>query len=135
MPIADLNAELHRQDSRIVRGEVTIIWPYNSVTNSLAFLLAESDVRLRRAKGLVRVLLKGSSAKAVADSGLGGGDEVVLSLDGVEWGKDDSPGRSSGARVDWQLQFGEKLLLQVGEHIRSSLLFDGGPNRSPDKTR
>ncbi|KAH7632981.1 hypothetical protein B0T09DRAFT_332593 [Sordaria sp. MPI-SDFR-AT-0083] len=112
-PIAQLDPELPDQNSRSVRGEVTITWPYNRVTHTLAFLLAEPDVRLRRTKGQVRVQLHGPSAKTVADCGLGAFDEVLLSLDGVEWTKDESPGRIPGARVDWQLQFNQKLVLQV----------------------
>lgn len=112
-PIAQLDPELPDQNSRSVRGEVTITWPYNRVTHTLAFLLAEPDVRLRRTKGQVRVQLHGPSAKAIADCGLGACDEVLLGLDGVEWTKDESPGRIPGARVDWQLQFTQKLVLQV----------------------
>ncbi|KAJ4414546.1 hypothetical protein N0V85_003107 [Neurospora sp. IMI 360204] len=112
-PIAQLDPELPDQNSRSVRGEVTITWPYNRVTHTLAFLLAEPDVRLRRTKGQVRVQLRGPSAKAVADCGLGACDDVLLSLDGVEWTKDESPGSIPGARVDWQLQFNQKLVLQV----------------------
>ncbi|KAK3350930.1 hypothetical protein B0H65DRAFT_104025 [Neurospora tetraspora] len=112
-PIAQLDPELPDQNSRSVRGEITITWPYNRVTHTLAFLLAEPDVRLRRTKGQVRVQLHGPSAKAVADCGLGACDEVLLSLDGVEWTKDESPGSIPGARVDWQLQFNKKLVLQV----------------------
>ncbi len=112
-PIAQLNPGLSGQASRAVRGEITITWPYNSFANTLAFILAEPDVLIRRMKGQVRVQLRGSSAKAVADTGCGGGDELLISLDGVEWAKDESPGRIPGARTDWQLQFSEKLTLQV----------------------
>lgn len=112
-PIAQLDPELPNQHSRSVRGEVTITWPYNRVTHTLAFLLAEPDVRLRRTKGQVRVQLHGPSAKAVADCGLGACDEVLLSLEGVEWTKDESPGSIPGARIDWQLQFNKKLVLQA----------------------
>ncbi|KAK3359704.1 hypothetical protein B0T25DRAFT_106930 [Lasiosphaeria hispida] len=112
-PIAQLNPDLADQASRVVRGEVTITWPYNRVKNTIAFLLAEPDVRLRRAKGQVRIELHGPSAKAIADCGLGGGDEVLFSLDSVEYAKDESPGRIPGARLDWQLQFTNKLILQA----------------------
>jgi hypothetical protein len=112
-PIAQLNPDLPDQASRVVRGDVTITWPYNSVTKKLAFLLAEPDVRLRRAKGQIRIELQGPSAKAAYDSGLGAGDELLFSLAGAEWSKDASPGRIPGARVEWQLQFNQRLVLQV----------------------
>ncbi|KAK4138751.1 hypothetical protein BT67DRAFT_476935 [Trichocladium antarcticum] len=112
-PIAQLNPELPDQASRVVRGQVGITWPYNSVTKTAAFLLAEPDVRLRRANGQVRVELHGPSAQAAHECGIGAGDELLLSLDGVEWAKDVSPGRIPGSRVDWQLQFSQRLVLQV----------------------
>ncbi len=121
-PIAQLNPDLPDQASRTVRGEVTITWPYNRVKNTFAFLLAEPDVRLRRAKGQVRVELQGPAAKAVSESGLGGGDQVVFSLDGADWSKDESPGRIPGARLDWQLQFSEKLTFQVRVESTVALL-------------
>ncbi|KAK4127729.1 hypothetical protein N657DRAFT_687950 [Parathielavia appendiculata] len=112
-PIAQLNPELPDQASRAVRGEITITWPYNSVTKRLAFLIAEPDVRLRRAKGQIRIELQGPSAKTASELGLGAGDELLFSLDGAEWSKDESPGRIPGARVEWQLQFDQNLNLQV----------------------
>ncbi len=112
-PIALLGPDLPDPTWRVVRGEVTITWPYNSVTKTLAFLLAEPDVRLRRAKGQIRIVLQGPSATAAAESGLGAGDELLLGLAGAQFSKDVSPGRIPGARVDWQLQFDQKLALQV----------------------
>lgn len=112
-PIAQLKPDLPDQDSRVVRGQVTITWPYNSFTKKAAFLLAEPDVRLRRDKGQVRLELHGPSAKAVSECGIAAGDELIFSLDGVKWAKDESPGRIPGTRVDWQLQFNEKLVLEA----------------------
>lgn len=113
-PIAKLEPSLEDQATRIVSGEVTITWPYNSIHKSFAFLLAEPDFRLRRDKGLVRVQLNGPSAAVVGEWGLGSGDEVTLSLDGVEWAKDDEPARPPGSRQDWQLNFAGKLAIKVG---------------------
>ncbi|KAL2142072.1 hypothetical protein VTI28DRAFT_1585 [Corynascus sepedonium] len=112
-PIAQLNPDLPDQTSRVVRGDVTITWPYNSVTQRFAFLLAEPDVRLRRSKGQIRVELQGPSAKAAAECGIGAGDELLFSLAGAEWSTDPAPGRIPGARVEWQLQFSKKLASQV----------------------
>lgn len=122
-PIAELDPDLPDQTSRAVTGEVTLVWPYNSATGSLAFLLADPDVRLRRNKGQVRVQLLGSSAKAVTDIRLGGGDTVALALDGVDWVKDNSVVRIPGSRVDWQLQFSEKLILQVCHYCRHIAIY------------
>lgn len=113
IPIAQLNPELPGQSERVVCGEVTITWPYNSVTKTTAFLVAEPDVRLRRTKGQVRIELHGPSAKEFSSCGIGAGDEVTFSLDGAEWARDGSPGRVPGARLDWQLLFNQRFTLQV----------------------
>lgn len=114
-PIAQLGPELPGQGTRKVHGEVTITWPFSSVSKSLAFLVAEPDFRLRRDKGQVRVQLNGPSAEAVGALELGSGDEVTLGLDGVEWAKDEEPARPPGSRSDWQLKFVGKLTLKVGQ--------------------
>lgn len=113
-PIAQLNPDLPDQATRKIHGEVTVTWPYSSVTKSFAFLLAEPDFRLRRDKGLVRIQLKGPSAEAASKWELGSGDEVTLALNGVEWAKDEEPARPAGSRSDWQLKFAGKLTLKVG---------------------
>ncbi|KAI0004017.1 hypothetical protein F4779DRAFT_630486 [Xylariaceae sp. FL0662B] len=113
--IADLNPDLPELTSRVVRGVVTITWPYNSVKNTFAFILAEPDFRLRRNKGQVRIDFEGSSARAAGESGLSSGDEVLVGLDGATWETEQTKKRQSlpGAGVDWKLKFAEKLLLQV----------------------
>ncbi|KAI0381767.1 hypothetical protein F5Y04DRAFT_254301, partial [Hypomontagnella monticulosa] len=113
--IADLGPELLEPASCAIRSVVTITWPYNSVKGTFAFILAEPDYRLRRNKGQVRINLSGSSAKAAGESGLSSGDEVLLSLDSVEWEPEQVKKRQSlpGAGIDWQANFGEKVLLQV----------------------
>lgn len=118
-PIAQLSPELSNPASRVVRGEITITWPYNSLKQTLAFLLADPDVRLRRSKGQVRVELQGPSAKAAAACNLGGGDQLALSLDGVEWTKDQSTARLPGSRIEWQLSYTGKLLLEVFYYFAS----------------
>jgi hypothetical protein len=112
-PIAQLDPSLSDIPTRAISGIITLVWPYNSSTNSLAFNLAEPDARLRRTKGNVRIQLHGSSAKAVAAMKLGGGDMVTIGLDGVEWVKDSSSTPGPASRLEWQLQYTEKLMLRV----------------------
>lgn len=121
-PICDLSPEIPDPASRAVRGIVTITWPYNSVKNSFAFILAEPDFRLRRNRGQVRVNFTGPAARALGECGLGGSDEIYLSLDGAEWEPEEVKKRQSlpGAGIEWQLRFSNKLLLQVSMPILSS---------------
>jgi hypothetical protein len=113
-PIAQLTPSLVDQSKRSIQGEVTITWPYSSGKQTAAFLLAEPDIRLRRVKGSARIQLRGACARAVADLGLGGGDEAIISLDGAEWAQDDTVPPSQVSRLEWQLTFSRRLYLQVG---------------------
>lgn len=111
-PIARLNPRLG-PDASSVAGIVTLIWPYASSKKTLSLLLVEPDFRLRSNRGQVRVHFHGSSAKAVARSGLSSGDQLLLSLTGADWAKDSTAATTPGKGIDWELQFGERLELQV----------------------
>ncbi|CRK18391.1 hypothetical protein BN1723_011555 [Verticillium longisporum] len=111
--IAELNPELQDAPKRVIRGEITVFWPYSPLRDAIAFILAEPDFRLRRDRGTVRLEFTGASAKAVADLGLGGGDEVTLSLDGAAWDARDTRMPAVGTPLEWQLRFNHKLLALV----------------------
>jgi hypothetical protein len=112
-PIAQLSPELSAPSTRCIRAIVTLIWPYSSSNSTLTVLLAEPDFRLRKTRGQVRVQFSGSSARDVFEAGIGSGDEVILSLDGVEWTKDESVAQTPGRSIDWELKFSERLVLKV----------------------
>lgn len=113
VPIAQLNPEIPTPSTKSIKAVITLTWPYSSATSSVAFLLAEPDFRLRRARGQVRVRFSGSSAKAIAASGTQSGDEVTLGLDGAEWLPDNETIAAPGRGIEWELKFTERLLLQV----------------------
>ena len=113
-PIANLNPEL-RPDESSVTGVVTLIWPYASSKKTFSLLLVEPDFRLRSRRGQVRVHFEGSSAKAVSRSGISSGDQLLLSLIGAQWAKDSTAATTPGKGIGWQLQYGERLVLQVRE--------------------
>ena len=113
VPIAELQPSVNTQN-KCIRGVVTLIWPYSSSKDSLSFLLAEPDFRLRRQKGQIRVTFNGSSAKAVARSGVSSGDGVVLGLMGVQWARDETTLSTPGKGSEWELGFGERAVLRVG---------------------
>ncbi|KAI0910714.1 hypothetical protein F4823DRAFT_637579 [Ustulina deusta] len=113
--IAELCPDLPDPCSKAVGGVVTITWPYNKVKGTFAFNLAEPDFRLRRNKGQVRIDFTGRAAKAVGDSGLGGNDAVLLSLEGAAWEAEAVDRRRSlpGADIGWRLVFSDSLSLQI----------------------
>lgn len=113
IPIAQLTPLLGAPSTRFVKALVTLTWPYSSATGSVAFLLAETDFRLRRTRGQVRVQFAGSSARTVIKHGIASGDAVILSLDGVQWTPEPDAGGVPGRGIDVALRFEERLLLKV----------------------
>ena len=112
LPIAQLQPGLDN-DSTIVNGIVTLIWPYALHSQTLSLLLVEPDFRLRRHRGQVRVHFHGSSAKALSRSGIASGDQLLLSLKGVEWAKDTLTASTPGRGIEWELRYGERVVLKV----------------------
>ncbi|KAH7413714.1 hypothetical protein DE146DRAFT_682915 [Phaeosphaeria sp. MPI-PUGE-AT-0046c] len=136
-PIAELHPELPARDSKTFKAAVTLIWPYSSSQRQFALLLAEPDFRLRRKKGQVRARFSGSSARALATTGVGIGDEVVLSLRGAKFLQEDTvstPGRS----IDWELEYTQNVSVQVfrhGHEIAIMELVDAAPTPAPRSPR
>ncbi|KAI6352005.1 hypothetical protein MCOR25_009609 [Pyricularia grisea] len=112
-PIAQLAPGLSDQDSRVVRGEVTVVWPYSLIRKSFAFVIAEPDVRLRDSNGQIRLQVDGAIAKLVAESGLESGDEILLSLAGAGWAANTYEARIPGSCSSWQLEYTEKITLEI----------------------
>jgi hypothetical protein len=133
LPIAKLNPELSALESRQIKAVVTLIWPYSSSQRHFALLLAEPDFRLRRKKGQVRVRFSGSGARAIATTGVGIGDEVVLSLQGarfIQEGVFSTPGKS----LDWELSYSQTVVAQIsreGKQIASLELINVAPTPAP----
>ncbi len=131
--ISALNPELPAAESTVFRAAVTLIWPYSSSARQLALLLAEPDFRLRRQKGQVRARFSGSSAKALATTGIGIGDEVVLSLRGAQFiqeGTVSTPGKS----IDWELSYSQTVQVRIfrnGAEIANLDLIDVAPTPAP----
>lgn len=131
--IAELHPELPARDTKQFKAAVTLIWPWSSSQRQFALLLAEPDFRLRRKKGQVRARFSGSSAKALATTGVGIGDEVILSLRGAQFVQEDlvsTPGRS----IDWELQYTQTVAVQVfrdGNEIANLELQDAAPTPAP----
>ncbi|KAF2677651.1 hypothetical protein K458DRAFT_377953 [Lentithecium fluviatile CBS 122367] len=131
--IAELTPELPALNSKHFRAVVALIWPYSSSARQFALLLGDPDFRRRRQNGQVRVRFLGSSAKAIARTGVGIGDEVVLSLHGAQFVQDGSvstPGKS----IDWELSYTQTLSAQVirnGTEIATVNLNNVAPTPAP----
>jgi hypothetical protein len=110
--IAELTPQLPALALKQFRAVVTLIWPYSSSARQFALLFGDPDFRRRQRNGQVRARFSGSSAKAIASTGVGIGDEVVLSLRGAEFVHDgtvNTPGKS----IDWELLYTQTLSAHV----------------------
>ena len=132
-PISRLCPDLPEQQSRVVRGEVTICWPLNSVRQSFAFVIAEPDVRLRASHGQIRVQIDGPNAKAVAQSGIFSGDEVLLALDGAEWADSSyQDTRIPGSSSLWELRYPKRICLEFTSDSGETKTLDLDGTQSAD---
>lgn len=131
-PIASLEPGLDA-DSTSVTGIVTLIWPYASSSQTLSLLLVEPDFRLRRNQGQVRIHFTGASAKAVARAHVASGDQLLLNLKGVKWAKDGSTASTPGKGIEWDLRYGERVVLQIQRDDQQPILLDiDHPTPSPE---
>ncbi|KAF2626523.1 hypothetical protein BU25DRAFT_471410 [Macroventuria anomochaeta] len=131
--IAALRPNLDALESKQIKAVVTLIWPYSSSQRQFALLLAEPDLGLRRKKGQVRARFSATSARALATTGVGVGDEVVLSLHGAQFVQDgavSTPGKS----LDWELAYAQTLAVSVrrnGVEMANLEMIDAAPTPAP----
>ncbi|KAI4279222.1 MAG: hypothetical protein LQ337_000457 [Flavoplaca oasis] len=119
---------------RKVRGIVTLIWPYSVSNQTFSILLAEPDFRLRRQRGQVRVQFRGSSAKALARCDVQSGDYIDLTLSHVQWEKEGSASGTPGRGIEWELRFGERVILQIQREDQEPIELDiDHPAPSPER--
>ncbi|KAF1928188.1 uncharacterized protein M421DRAFT_5261 [Didymella exigua CBS 183.55] len=131
--IAALRPNVDALESKQIKAVVTLIWPYSSSQRQFALLLAEPDLRLRRKNGQVRAHFSSTSARALATTGVGIGDEVVLGLHGAQFVQDGAVG-TPGKRIDWELAYTQTLAISVrrdGAEIANLELIDAAPTPAP----
>lgn len=120
-------------DSTSITGIVTLIWPYASSSQTLSLLLVEPDFRLRRNRGQVRIYFTGASAKAVARAHIASGDQLLLNLKGVKWAKDGSTATTPGKGIEWELRYGERVVLHIQRADQQLVSLDvDNPTPSPE---
>ncbi|KAL4964417.1 uncharacterized protein BDV14DRAFT_77314 [Aspergillus stella-maris] len=113
IPIAQLSPELDRLQQSSINAVVTLLWPYSSSTQTLSLLLAEPDFRLRRSNGQVKVFFHGRIAQEVANTHIGIGDNVRLSLAGSRLEKNDAAIQKLGRGIAWDVHFDASAFIEV----------------------
>nr|POE87266.1 hypothetical protein CFP56_29855 [Quercus suber] len=135
VPIASLSPDISPPPGVAIRAIITLLWPYSSSTQKCALLLADPDFRLRNHQGQIRVLFTGLSAKAVAQSRVQIGDEVVLALDGSTWARRLEVIRTPGRSVDGELVYDRRLSLRITRPNEEDIMLNidaASPRRSPE---
>ncbi|KAK5463070.1 hypothetical protein LTS15_002783 [Exophiala xenobiotica] len=96
-----------------ILANVALVWPYSSSTGTLALLLADPDIRARKARGQVKVVFRHGSAREVASTKVGIGDTIRLALVGCEWKETGETVSTPGKKIDWDLEFKSRVIIQV----------------------
>lgn len=133
IPIAELAPSLPSPDTKAIKAVVTLLWPYSSSTRQFALLLADPDFRLRRRRGQVRVRFSGPAGRALGNSGIGIGDEVILALQGAQYINDVGDIWTPGKSVEWELSFQQRLATQIFRDGQGPVRLDiDHPTPSPE---
>jgi hypothetical protein len=122
-PIADLVPDSDNAHNHIV-AQVALVWPYSSSTNTLALLLADTDVRRRKSKGQVKVIFRYGCAREVAKTKVGIGDVIKLGLEGCAWTETGDAVSTPGRRIDWDLEYHTRIVLRVLRDGRQDIAVD-----------
>ncbi|KIW99326.1 uncharacterized protein Z519_00989 [Cladophialophora bantiana CBS 173.52] len=130
-PIADLSPS-HTEPAAHILAQVALVWPYSSSTGTLALLLADPDIRRRKSKGQVKVVFRSGCAREVAKTQVGIGDTVKLALVGCEWKETGSVVSTPGRKINWDLEYSTRVLLQVlqGDQETVGVDFTGNETNS-----
>lgn len=116
----DLGQPAESDSFPCVEAVVSLVWPYSNKDRILSLLLAEPDVRLRSAKGQLKVTFHGAGARQVAKSQVGIGDIVLLRIEGAKWEDTGSTVLTPGKKLEWDLHFKNRVVLEVrrsGSHL------------------
>jgi len=113
VPIAELDVTRIPSSDVVIEAVVVLRWPFSSSTGSIAFLLAEKDFRLRRARGQVRWQLIGPSTACVASSKINIGDVVRINLAGSTWVDNPEGLKTPGQCIERTLESNRELNVQV----------------------
>jgi len=111
--ITELAPTIDDQASKFIDGVVSLIWPYSSSTHRAAILLADPDFRIRRQKGQTKITFHGDAGVSVAESHVGIGDTVHLSLEGAQWTEPGNDVHTLGKRADWDLEYAGQVYMEI----------------------
>lgn len=118
IPVASLSPTTTTLRSHI-EANVALVWPYSNSTATFALLLIDHTSR-----GQVKVIFRGGCAKHVASTKVGIGDKIKLALLGCEWNETVDVISTPGKRLEWDLQYHSRLILQIYPQGQNAISLD-----------
>jgi hypothetical protein len=109
MPFVSIGNLVPGLTTGYLKAIVMIKWPYRASLRDMAVVLAEPDLKLRRADGQVKVCFSDACALSLSTASITIGDEVLLSLQGVEIKKAVKLNRG----IDLEMHYVDRLSIQV----------------------
>ncbi|KAK9377741.1 uncharacterized protein V1513DRAFT_482101 [Lipomyces chichibuensis] len=101
-------------DSHFLSGEISLIWPYSSLTRQFSIQLCDADISKRIRKGQIKLIFGGKSVGKVADELMNSGDKLRIALKGSQVVRCE-PSAISEFDSDWMCVWENGALVQIND--------------------
>ncbi|KAK9361914.1 hypothetical protein V1504DRAFT_45589 [Lipomyces starkeyi] len=101
-------------DSHFLSGEISLIWPYSSLTRQFSIQLCDSDISKRISKGQIKLIFGGKSVGKIADELMNSGDKLRIALKGSQV-VGCEPSAISECDSDWICVWENGALVQIND--------------------
>lgn len=115
--IKDISPDLLFRSEEILRGVISLRWPYSSSQSALSIQLADEDVRRRGDKGHVRMTFHGAAAAALKDLPSLSLLEISAAPDSVSLEHVEGSARD----INYRLNFNGDVTVQIGDGVATTL--------------
>ncbi|KAK9369694.1 hypothetical protein V1509DRAFT_618843 [Lipomyces kononenkoae] len=128
LPIASLSPT-SATDSHFLSGEISLIWPYSSVTHQFSVKLCDSDISKRISKGQIKLIFGGKALGRAADELINSGDKLRIALKGSQIIVSD-PSATSEFDADWTCVWDNGALVQINDSAPVQIVPDDIMNKN-----
>ncbi|KAK9242978.1 hypothetical protein V1506DRAFT_545788 [Lipomyces tetrasporus] len=108
-------------DSHFLSGEISLVWPYSSLTRQFSVQLCDSDISKRIAKGQIKLVFEGKSLGRAANELMSSGDKLRIALKGSQVVRC-QPDAKSEFDSDWICVWEHGALVQVNDNAPQQLI-------------
>ncbi|KAK9322440.1 hypothetical protein V1517DRAFT_135899 [Lipomyces orientalis] len=110
-------------DLHFLSGEISLVWPYSSLTSQFSVQLCDSDISKRIAKGQIKLVFEGKSLGRAADELMSSGDKLRIALKGCQVIRGE-PVAISEFDSDWICVWEQEALVQVNDNVPRQLILE-----------